>query len=197
MGPPTRDAPWRVAQPHRRVVLIAALTAFCRPAFAVQSVRVSPDSDAIDLTRVVERYSAQGDRIQVSTAPGADGIVRRIEVSALEPGAQPAWIVFALTNDSEEQLTRLIVAPHFRFVGSGLIWPDLGSSRMTTITASQGAAPEREDSADSDVFRLTLDPGTTVTYVAELRTPNLPQLYLWEPDAFKDKSASPPSTKGS
>src|ERR1700677_2876279 len=172
------------------VILLAALTAFCRPAYAVQSVRVSPDSDAIDLTRVVERYSAQGDRIQVSTAPGADGIVRRIEVSALEPGAQPAWIVFALTNDSEEQLTRLIVAPHFRFVGSGLIWPDLGSSRITTITASQGAAPEREDNAEADVFRLTLDPGTTVTYVAELRTPNLPQLYLWEPDAFKDKSAS-------
>ena len=172
------------------VVLIAALTALCRPASAVQSIRVSPDSDAIDLTRAVERYSAQGDRIQVSTAPGADGIVRRIEVSALEPGAQPAWIVFALTNDSEEQLTRLIVAPHFRFVGSGLIWPDLGSSRITTITASQGAAPEREDNAEADVFRLTLDPGTTVTYVAELRTPNLPQLYLWEPDAFKDKSTS-------
>ncbi len=101
------------------VVLLAALTAFCRPACAVQSVRVSPESDAIDLTRAVERYSAQGDRIQVSTAPGADGIVRRIEVSALEPGAQPAWIVFALTNDFEEQLTRLIVAPHFRFVGLG------------------------------------------------------------------------------
>ena len=149
-----------------------------------------PSSDAIDLTQAVERYSAQGDRIQVSTAPAADGIVRRIEVSALEPGAQPAWIVFALTNDSDEQLTRLIVAPHFRFVGSGLIWPDLGSSRITTITASQGAAPEREDNPEADVFRLTLDPGTTVTYVAELRTPNLPQLYLWEPDAFKDKSTS-------
>ena len=40
------------------------------------------------------------------------------------------------------------------------------------------------------MFRLTLDPGTTVTYVAELRTPSLPQLYLWEPDAFKDKSTS-------
>ena len=172
------------------VVLIASLAGFGAPASAVQSVRVSVESDAIDLTKAVERYSAQGDRIQVSTAPAADGIVRRIEVSALEPGAQPAWIVFALTNDSDEQLTRLIVAPHFRFVGSGLIWPDLGSSRITTITASQGSAPEREDNPEADVFRLTLDPGTTVTYVAELRTPNLPQLYLWEPDAFKDKSTS-------
>ena len=179
---------WRVL--FGAVVLIAALAGFGAPASAVQSVRVSVESDAIDLTRAVERYSAQGDRIQVSTAPAADGIVRRIEVSALEPGAQPAWIVFALTNDSDEQLTRLIVAPHFRFVGSGLIWPDLGSSRITTITASQGSAPEREDNPEADVFRLTLDPGTTVTYVAELRTPNLPQLYLWEPDAFKDKSTS-------
>jgi hypothetical protein len=159
----------------RALVLLVAFLA-AAPAFAVQSVRVSADSDAIDLTRAVERYNAQGDRIQVSTAPGADGIVRRIEVSALEPGAQPSWIVFALTNDSDEQLTRLIVAPHFRLVGSGVVWPDLGSSRITTITASQGMAPEREDNPQADVFRLTLDPGTTVTYVAELRTPNLPQL---------------------
>ena len=179
-----------VAAALRLVLLVALVLSACRPALAVQSVRVSADSDAIDLTRAVEHYSAQGDRIQVSTAPGADGIVRRIEVSALEAGAQPSWIVFALTNDSDEQLTRLIVAPHFRFVGSGVVWPDLGSSRITTITASQGQAPEREDNPQADVFRLTLDPGTTVTYVAELRTPSLPQLYLWEPDAFKDKSTS-------
>jgi len=174
----------------RFLVMLALVLSACRPALAVQSVRVSADSDAIDLTRAVEHYGAQGDRIQVSTAPGADGIVRRIEVSALEAGAQPAWIVFALTNDSDEQLSRLIVAPHFRLVGSGVVWPDLGSSRITTITASQGQAPEREDNAQADVFRLTLDPGTTVTYVAELRTPSLPQIYLWEPDAFKDKSTS-------
>src|SRR6185503_4553551 len=39
----------------------------------------------------------------------------------------------------------------------------------------------------ADVFRVTLDPGTVITFVAELRGANLPQLYLWEPDAFKDK----------
>jgi diguanylate cyclase (GGDEF)-like protein len=173
---------------------LAALLFFmalgCRAALAVQSVRVPVDADAIDLSSAVEHYGAQGDRIQVSTAPGADGIVRRIEVSALEAGARPAWIVFALTNDSDEQLTRVIVAPHFRFVGSGVLWPDLGSSRITTITASQGGPPEREDQVDADVFELTLDPGATVTYVAELGAPSLPQIYLWEPDAYKDKGAS-------
>ena len=37
------------------------------------------------------------------------------------------------------------------------------------------------------MFRITLDPGAVVTYVVELRTDKLPQLYLWEPDAYKDK----------
>ena len=159
------------------------------PALAVKSVRVSVDADAIDLSSAVERYSGQGDKISVSVAPGPDKIERRIEVSALEAGANPSWIVFALTNDSDEQLSRLVVAPHYRFVGSGVLWPDLGSARITTITASQGEPPEREDELDADVFRVTLDPGSTVTYVAELSANNVPQIYLWEPDAYKDNSA--------
>ena len=165
-------------------------------AWAVESVRVPLDTPAIDLTHSVQHYGGQGDRIQVSTAPGTDGIVRRIEVGAKQPGTQPSWIVFALTNDSDEQLERLIVAPHFRLAGSGLIWPDLGATRLSAVTASQGFQPEVEDSTDADVFRLTLDPGATVTYVAELRTPNLPQLTLWQPDAFKDKATSLSLYKG-
>ncbi|MBI1867537.1 MAG: EAL domain-containing protein [Methylocystis sp.] len=178
--------------------LIALLLIVAGPpwARAVDSVRVPHDAPAIDLTNAVEKHSSQSDRLQVATAPGSDGIVRRIEVGAKEPGTRPSWIVFALTNDTDEQVERLIVAPHFRLQGSGVIWPDLGAARISAITASQGFPPEREDSADADVFRLTLDPGTTVTYVAELRTPNLPQLYLWEPDAYKDKVTSLTLYKG-
>lgn len=178
--------------PHllRHILALAFAALSLGPALAIGSVRVPLDSIAIDLTPAIERYSEKGDTLQVSTAPGADGIVRRIEVSSKESGKQPSWFVLALTNDSTEQMERLIVAPHFRLVGSGIVSPDLGASRISAITASQGFPPDREDSADADVFRLTLDPGTTVTYVAELRTPNLPQLTLWEPDAYKDKIAS-------
>lgn len=165
-------------------------------ALAIDSVRVPQDAAAIDLTHAVEKYSSEGDRLQVSTAPGSDGIIRRIEVGAKEAGTRPSWIVFALTNDTDEQLERLIVAPHFRLQGSGVIWPDLGATRISAITASQGFPPEHEDSGDADVFRLTLDPGTTITYVAELRTPNLPQLYLWEPESYKDKVTSLTLYKG-
>jgi len=182
---------------HLRVlVALAALAAGLLPARAIESVRVPLDAQAIDLTKAIDSYHSEGDRLLVSTAPGSDGIVRRIEVRAREEGTRPSWIVFALTNDTSEQIERLIVAPHFRLVGSGVIWPDLGASRISAITASQGFPPERDESADADVFRLTLDPGTTVTYVAELRTPNLPQIYLWEPDAYKDKVTSLALYKG-
>jgi diguanylate cyclase (GGDEF)-like protein/PAS domain S-box-containing protein len=177
-------------------LLLVFVVSGLSPAWAIESVRVPLSARAIDLTQAVENFSTQGDRIQVSTAPGADGIVRRIEVNAAKEGTQPFWIAFALTNDTDEQIERLIVAPHFRLVGSGVIWPDLGASRVSAITASQGFPPERDESPDADVFRLTLDPGTTVTYVAELRTPNLPQIYLWEPDAYKDKVTSLTLYKG-
>ena len=152
---------------------------------AVEAVNVRNDVAAIDLTDAVEFQHSEGDRIQVSTAPGADGIVRRIEVRGRESGKN--WAVFALANNGDEQIDRLIVAPHYRMVNSGLIWPDLGQSRIVYITPSSGDPPDRQDNANADVFRVTLDPGTVITFVAELRTDNLPQLYLWEPDAYKDK----------
>ena len=152
---------------------------------AVEGVNVRLDVPAIDLTRATEIQHTESDRIQVSTVPAADGIIRRIEVRAREGGTH--WAVFALTNNSDEQIDRLIVVPHYRMVGSGIIWPDLGLSRIANITPSSGDRPDRQDSATADVFRVTLDPGTVITYVAEMRTDMLPQIYLWEPDAYKDK----------
>jgi diguanylate cyclase (GGDEF)-like protein/PAS domain S-box-containing protein len=165
-------------------IAFAAIAGVCT-AGAVEAVNVRTDASAIDLTDAVEFQHTDGDRIQVSTAPGPDGIIRRIEVRAREAGKN--WAVFALANNGDEQIDRLIVAPHYRMVGSGLIWPDLGLSRIVYITPSSGDPPEHQDNANADVFRITLDPGTVITFVAELRTKNLPQLYLWEPDAYKDK----------
>ena len=151
----------------------------------VDAVSVRSDSPAIDLTGILEFQKSDTDRIQVSTAPGTDGIVRRIEVRAREGGTN--WVVFALANNTDDQLDRLIVAPHYRIVSSGLLWPDLGLSRIATITPSTGDRPERQDNPITDIFRVTLDPGSVVTFVVELRTDKLPQLYLWEPEAYKDK----------
>lgn len=165
-------------------VLIAAL--FGAPAaHAVEAVAVRTDVTAIDLTGVAELVKTDTDTIAVSAAPGADGIVRRMQQPAREGSTN--WAVFALANSGDEQIDRLIVVPHYRMVGSGLLLPDLGLSRIVTITPSSGERPEQQYSATADIYRVTLDPGTVVTYIAELRTDRLPQLYLWEPDAYKDK----------
>ncbi|HSM19753.1 MAG TPA: hypothetical protein VK844_05230, partial [Hyphomicrobiales bacterium] len=58
---------------------------------ALEGIPVPPETPAIDLTNLVERVDQRTDRIQVSTAPGVDGLVRRIEVRAQEPGAPSAW----------------------------------------------------------------------------------------------------------
>jgi diguanylate cyclase (GGDEF)-like protein/PAS domain S-box-containing protein len=164
---------------------LLAVVAAGGSARAVDAVTVRPDAAALDLTAVVDLQKSDGDRIQVSTAPGTDGIVRRIEVRAREGGSN--WAVFALANNSDDQLDRLIVVPHYRMVASGLLWPDLGLSRVVAITPSVGDRPERQDNATADIFRITLDPGAVVTFVMELRSDKLPQLYLWEPDSYKDK----------
>jgi diguanylate cyclase (GGDEF)-like protein/PAS domain S-box-containing protein len=166
-------------------VVLLGLLFVSATARAVDAVNVRLDASAIDLTDVTERPHADGENLQVSTAPGADGIIRRIGVRSREPNA--SWAVFALANSSDEQIDRLIVVPHYRAVGSGVFWPDLGASRVVNITPSSGDRPDRQESAIADIYRITLDPGAVVTYVLELRTENLPQVYLWEPDAYKDK----------
>ncbi|MET3584195.1 diguanylate cyclase (GGDEF)-like protein [Pseudorhizobium tarimense] len=168
------------------ITLAAAFIGLALPAAAVEPVKISRDDNALDLTEMTEIYANQGEAFQVSTAAGADGIRRRIEVRASSPNHNGDWAVFALANVSEEQLERVIVAPHFRLVGSKMFWPDLGSQRIIAITPSEGFALDREPSPDADVFRITLNPGSVITFVAELSTPTLPQLYLWEPAAYKD-----------
>ncbi len=163
-----------------------ALLVMSAAAWAVEPIKISRDDVALDLSRAVEIYRNQGQNFQVSTAPGLDGIVRRIEVEASSDRSTGDWAVFALANNSDQQLDRLIVAPHFRLSGSGMIWPDLGTRRIAAITPSEGFALDRQASSDADAFLVTLNPGSVVTFVAELSATRLPQVYLWDPEAYKD-----------
>ena len=167
---------------------LAAVAVLCAAtgALAIEPIKISRDNVALDLSGAVQIYQNQGENFQVSTAPGPDGIVRRIEVEANDERSSGDWAVFALANTTDEQLDRLIVAPHFRLVNSGLFWPDLGSSRIAAITPSEGFALDRQASPDADVFLVTLNPGAVVTFIAELASPNLPQVYLWDPEPYKD-----------
>src|SRR5215470_4549398 len=166
------------------MAVLAMMVVGLSPACAVEAINVRIDAQAIDLTDAAERQRTDSDRLLVSAAPGPDGIIRRMDVRAREGNTN--WAVFALANSGDEQIERLIVVPHYRMVGSGVFWPDLGRSRVASITSS-GERPDRQDSATADIFRITLDPGSVMTYVLELRGDKLNQLYLWQPEAYKDK----------
>ncbi|MFC3705409.1 EAL domain-containing protein [Devosia honganensis] len=165
--------------------LAIALSALV-PARGFEVISVPDDVNAVNLSEVVEVVPGQGGRVQLSTAPDADGIIRRIEVLASDPGTNPFFALIALRNDSDQQIERLLVAPFFRLPGSGVFQPDLGAERITAITPSAGIRPVRLADPEADVFEVTLDPGATMTVIAELASDSLPELYLWEPSAYRD-----------
>lgn len=178
------------------VVMLAGLIFALASAFtgavahAADPVRVSVDDVALDITGAIDPYVRADGVLKISTAPDAEGIVRRIEVRSKREEGTSYWAVFSLANTSDEQLDRLIVAPHYRMVGSGFIWPDLDNTRITNITPSEGFTLDRQRDSSSDVFLITLDPGAVITLIAEQNTQTLPKLFLWEPDAYKDTANS-------
>ena len=165
---------------------LAFALALLAPAAALEVISVPDDVNAVSLSDVIQVEPGQGGKVQLSTAPAEDGIIRRIEVLASEQGTNPSFALFALRNDSDQQIERLLVAPFFRLPGSGIILPDLGNDRVAALTPSAGIRPVRLADTEADVFEVTLDPGATVTFVAELRGADLPELYLWQPNAYRD-----------
>ncbi|WP_375651582.1 MULTISPECIES: EAL domain-containing protein [unclassified Bartonella] len=167
------------------IVVVSSLV-HLTSAQAIEPVKISSQDAALDLSQAIEIHHTNSSIFQTSTAPGPDGIVWRIEVQAKNEKFSGNWAVFSLANPTDEQIDRLIVAPHYRMARSGFFWPDLGSARIQSITPSEGFSLDRQLSANSDIFRITLNPGAVVTFVAELNSANLPQIYLWQPEAYKD-----------
>lgn len=171
------------------LVLAAAAGAllFGSPAaLAFDTVAVPVDGRTLNLTLAADFVTTDEPTLVTQSAPDANGIIRSLQVNAVGPGPLYHWAVVALVNNSDVQIDRLLVAPHFRLENSGLFAPDLGGSRVVAISPSSGFSAPRQPSQEADVFLLTLDPGSVTTFVIELRTAGLPQLQLWEADAYKD-----------
>ena len=81
-----------------------------------------------------------------------------------------------------------MTADRYTVVGSGTVWPDLDARRIESITPSVGFVPERIKNDKADVFRITLEPGQTITYVAELAGDRFSRVYLWRPIDYEIKS---------
>ena len=171
-------------------VLFLALAGFNTKALAVEPIVIGPGDEKIDITLLGEFYERRGDKLSVETAPSADGIVGRMTVSAKTPGTNPSWIVFALSNPTDKTIMRWLTAQKYDIVGSRVLKPDLDAPRITNVTPSLGFRPERNDDYDHlDIYRLSIEPGTTVTFIVELASASVPRLFLASPASFGKKQS--------
>ncbi len=170
-----------------RVALVALVLLPSGLARAVEAIAVTPDQEKIDITAKGELYEGRGDKLQIETAPGPDGYIGRMAVQALNPGTNPGWIVFALSNPTSEPIVRWLVAPRYTLANSRVFWPELDAPRISAVTPSLGFRPEPLKSDRADMYRLNLEPGQTVTFAAEMSSPQVPRLTLWDPNAYQSK----------
>jgi diguanylate cyclase (GGDEF)-like protein len=171
------------------ILAVAALISLPGEALALKAIVVGPDQGRLEITTLGELYEGRGDSLQVETAAGEDGVVGRMSVGAATQGTNPNWIVFALTNPTDKPVERWLSADRYNVVGSGVVWPDLDARRIEAVTPSIGFVPERVKSDRADVFRITLEPGQTITYVAELSSERFARIYLWKPLDYELKSS--------
>ncbi len=156
-------------------------------AHAIEAILVEPDLARIDITAKGELYEGRGDRLQIETAPGADGYIGRMSVQASTPGTNPSWLVFALSNPTDKPIVRWLVAPRYTLANSGVFRPELDAPGIAGVTPSLGFRPEPLKSDRADMFRMNLEPGQTVTFAAELSSSRVPQLSLWNPHSYQAK----------
>ena len=178
----------------RAALLCAALLALlaagfaASPAHALESIVIGPDQERIDITLLGELYEGRGDRLSVETAPGPDGVAGRMSVQAKTEGTNPNWVVFALNNPTDQTVSLWLMAQRYDLIGSKVIWPDLDAPRISNVTVSLGFRPERVESDYADIYRLQLEPGSTVTYIVELSSAQFPRLYLANPSTLGRKA---------
>lgn len=163
------------------ILVFSALLAGGQSARALEAIALTPDQGRIEITTRGELYEGRGDSLQVETAASADGTTGRLSVRATTTGTNPSWMVFALHNPTDVAVERWISADRYTIIGSGVVWPDLDARRIETITPSIGFVPERVESDRADVFRITLEPKQTITYVAELSSERFARIFVWKP----------------
>jgi diguanylate cyclase (GGDEF)-like protein/PAS domain S-box-containing protein len=171
------------------VLMVAGLMlVHVQAAHALKAITITNDADRLEITTLGEAYEGRGDNLQIETAAGADGAGGRMTVRAATPGTNPAWFVFALTNSTDKPIERWLTADRYASIGSGVVWPDLDARRIDAVTPSVGFVPERMKNDRADVFRLTVEPGQTVTFVTELASDRFARLYLWKAIEYEQKS---------
>jgi len=189
-GSGSRARQWLAALGLLCLTLMLAGPAMVLPAqAAIKAIDINNnDPDRVDISSYGETQLDRGDTLQLDTVAGSDGITQRFVVPAATPGTNPGWFVFALRNVTDKPIERWLTADRYASSGSGVVWPDLDARRLERVMPSVGYVPERIKNDRADVFRISLEPGQTVTFAAELAGDRPTRLYLWKAVEYEQKS---------
>ena len=181
---------WRASERLAWLALAFCLVVCLSPVPRTRSSRSSSNPSKTNSTspRSASCMRARGDRLQIDTAAGQRRIYRPHGGAGDDPRHRPGWLVFALTNPGTERISRWLVAPRYMLANSRVFWPELDAGRIATITPSLGFRPERMRSDRADMFRLSLEPGQTITFAAEMASREVPRLTLWDPESTRPSS---------
>jgi hypothetical protein len=164
--------------------LLFFLASMAGPAASLEPVVVSQDTARIELNPMAEIYDKTSDVFEISTPPNAAGIVfRRLSVRAQMDGKNQKWFVFELKNDTTESIERWLAPEPGAAAVSG-VKPAGRPVRMVAVTPSIGSMLERIGGYQTDVFRLVIPAGRSVTYVVELSGSQPLPIFLWTPSAY-------------
>ena len=166
--------------------MLLALSIGAQPAAALKAIDITGEEERLDIFPLGE-FHAPGDRITLDTVPDSDGTSQSWSAEATTPGTKPGWFAFALRNTTDKQVERWLVIDRYNPAASGVLLPDLDARRLNRIAYSRGYAPERIKSDRADVFRITLEPGRTVTFVAELASDRIASVHLWSPIEYEQR----------
>jgi diguanylate cyclase (GGDEF)-like protein/PAS domain S-box-containing protein len=167
--------------------LAAALVSTVTSARAeLKAIEIGKEQERLDIRPLGEVHEP-GDRVTITAVPEKGGVTQTWTADASTPGTKPGWFAFALRNPTDKQVERWLVVDRYNPAASGVIMPDLDARRIERIAYQKGYAPERIKSDRADVFRIILEPGATVTYVAELSSDRLAGIDLWNPIEYEQR----------
>ncbi len=153
-------------------------------AYAVDVIILPVANEAVNLSAIGERYESQDPNLQIKVfgATASDG--EDLVVTSLSERAPYRWLTFALVNSTDTVIKPLIVVPRRGFVGTGLKWPIIGGNTVLSIIASSGAKPEPVFGRPG-IYRLSVEPKQTVTYVVEISGNWPSRLGLWNERVYE------------
>jgi hypothetical protein len=152
-------------------------------AFPILCLFANPNAHqpAVDLRieSAPTEIAASSPFIRVDTLPNASGIVRRMEIAVREGATY--FAVISASYDGECPTEKVLVAPRYKYDFLGLLWPT-EKRRIVSIVASEGESPQRDDTPTAETYSLSFGSRSKITYVMQLSTDRLPQLFLRDQD---------------